>query len=323
MGYNTPPSIDPGFAAKCKYIADEIEKNYEKIVKSFVEGALRGAGITPKIRVSTLMQLAEGFLIPQVQKFEGGWGDHPSDSGGPTMRGVISSTFQGNYDRLFINATAGAGLGYISDKAKELKKNYPNVAGGDRRGEHVKGALYTFNSSHKVASLFIWGGLCSPSSGYPIAVMAEDAWLGYIQFEMCWGGGPGSVFSNSAKASYDGVAHKSFGRGKASGTDGWVSWIATLGSGKVEQFAVACFASQIGFYDRISRPGSKNNIFRKGWFNRLVNWPTSDLKMCIIINEVFNKNVTGMFKFDEKETAFLGAKAKIYESMTINYPTGG
>ena len=288
MGYNTPPSIDPGFAAKCKYIASEIEKNYEKIVKSFVEGALRGAGITPKIRVSTLMQLAEGFLIPQVQKFEGGWGDHPNDSGGPTMRGVISSTFQGNYDRLFINATKAAGLGYISDKAKELKASYPNVASGDRRGEHVKGAL-----------------------------------LGYIQFEMCWGGGPGSVFSNSAKASYDGVAHKSFGRGKASGTDGWVSWIATLGSGKVEQFAVACFASQIGFYDRISRPGNKNNIFRKGWFNRLVNWPTSDLKMCIIINEVFNKNVTGMFKFDEKETAFLGAKAKIYESMTINYPTGG
>ena len=45
--------------------------------------------------------------------------------------------------------------------------------------------------------------------------------------------------------------------------------------------------------------------------------------MCIIINEVFNKNVTGMFEFDEKETAFLGAKAKIYESMTIKYPTGG
>ena len=323
MAYTTPPSIDPGFAAKCKAIADEIDKNYEKIVKSFVEGALKGAGITPKIRVSTLMQLAQGFLIPQVQKFEGGWGDHPSDSGGPTMRGVISSTFQGNFDLLFIKATANAGLGHISDLAKALKAAYPNVAGGDVRGAHVKGALYTFNTSHKVASLFIWSGLCNKGSGYPIAVMAEDAWLGYIQFEMCWGGGPGSVFGDSSKAYYDGVAHKSFGRTKAEGTDGWVSWIASLGPGKVEQFAVACFAAEIGFYDRISRPGNKNNVFRKGWFNRLINYPTSDLKMCVIINEVFNKNVTSMFQFDEKEIAFLGAKAKVYESMTINYPTGG
>jgi hypothetical protein len=45
--------------------------------------------------------------------------------------------------------------------------------------------------------------------------------------------------------------------------------------------------------------------------------------MCIIINEVFNKNTTGMFEFNEKEIEFLSQKAKTYESMTINYPTGG
>jgi len=323
MSYTTPPSIESGFAAKCKEIADAVDKNYEKIVKSFVENAVKGAGVEPKVRVSTLMKLAEGFLIPQVQKFEGGWGDHPNDSGGPTMRGVISSTFQGNYDKLFIEATARAGLNEISIKAKALKAAYPNVAGGDARGEHVKGALYTFNSSHKVASLFIWSGLCSSYNGYPIVVMGEDAWLGYIQFEMTWGGGPGSVFGSSNKASFDGVAVKQYGK-KGMGTNGWCKWLSEdLGASKIPEFTVSCFASQVNFYDRISKPGNKNNVFRKGWFNRLINWPTSDLKMCIIINEIYNKNTTGMFEFNDKEKEFLTQKAKIYESLTINYPTGG
>ena len=318
-----PPIVQAGFAAECKAVADLVDENYEKLVESFVKIALQDAGIEPRIRISTLMKLCANFLIPQVQKAEGGWGDHPNDSGGPTMRGVISSTFQGNYDKLFVKGPKDAGLHEIAIKAEALAKKYPNVRGGDRRGEHVKGALYTFNSSHKVASLFIWSGLCSPQSGYPIAVMAEDAWLGYIQFEQAWGGGPGSVFGDSKKAYYDGVAAKKYGR-TTMGTKGWVKWIAeTLGPTKTPEFAVACFASQIDFYDRISRPGSKNNTFRKGWFNRLINWPTSDLKMCIIINEIFNKNTTGMFEFNEKEVEFLTQKAKTYESMTINYPTGG
>lgn len=322
MAYTTPPIIQSGFQQKCKEIANLIDQNYEKIIKSFVEGAIRDAGIEPRIRISTLMQLAQNFLIPQVQKFEGGWVDHPSDSGGPTMRGVISSTFQGNYDKIFINATKRAGLDNISIKAQALAKEFPNVRGGDRRGEHVKGALYTLNSSHKVSSLFIWSFLCSSSNGYPIAVMAEDAWLGYIQFETCWGGGSGAAFG-PGKASYDGVAKKGYGRNRM-GTAGWVKWLSEdLGPSKLPQFAVECFGSKIGFYDRISRPGSKNNVFRKGWFNRLINNPTSDLKMCIIINEVFNKNATGMFKFDDKEVEFLTQKAKIYESLQINYPTGG
>jgi hypothetical protein len=318
-----PPGIEGGFSTKCKQISNLIDQNYEKLVQSFVEKALQNAQIEPKIRTSTLMSLAQKFLIPQVQKFEGGWADHPSDSGGPTMRGVISSTFQGNFVKLFINATKDAGLDEISLKAAALKREYPNVAGGDRRGEYVKGALYTMLSSEKVASLFIWSFLCSSTSGYPIAVMAEDAWLGYIQFEMCWGGGPNAVFGDSGKAYYDGVAKQKYGRTEM-GTTGWVKWIANdLGPSKAPEFAVACFSSQIGFFDRISRPGNKNNAFRKGWFNRLINWPTSLLKMCIIVNEVFNKNSTGMFEFDEKEIEFLTQKAKIYESLIIKYPTGG
>ncbi len=317
-----PPIVQAGFAAECKEVADMVDKNYEKLVQTLVSSALTSAGIEPRIRVTTLMKMCQSFVIPQVQKFEGGWGDHPNDSGGPTMRGVISSTFQGNYNRLFIEIPKKAGLNAIAVKAEALAKKYPNVRGGDRRGEHVKGALYTFNTSHKVASLFIWNGLSKAETGYPIAVMAEDAWLGYIQFEMCWGGGAGSVFG-TGKASYDGVAKKKYGR-VAMGAKGWVKWISqTLGPSKTPAFAVDCFASQVDFYDRISRPGSKNNTFRKGWFNRLINWPTSDLKMCIILNEVFNKNVKGMFEFNEKETEFLTQKAKIYESMTINYPTGG
>jgi len=304
-----PPIVQAGFAAECKEVADMVDKNYEKLVQTLVSSALTSAGIEPRIRVTTLMKMCQSFVIPQVQKFEGGWGDHPND-------------FQGNYNRLFIEIPKKAGLNAIAVKAEALAKKYPNVRDGDRRGEHVKGALYTFNTSHKVASLFIWNGLSKAETGYPIAVMAEDAWLGYIQFEMCWGGGAGSVFG-TGKASYDGVAKKKYGR-VAMGAKGWVKWISqTLGPSKTPAFAVDCFASQVDFYDRISRPGSKNNTFRKGWFNRLINWPTSDLKMCIILNEVFNKNVKGMFEFNEKETEFLTQKAKIYESMTINYPTGG
>ena len=316
-----PPSCAPAFERQCIEIREELDKNYEKIITAAIQQAISKSGVTPKIRVGTLAKVCEGFLIPQVQKFEGGWGDHPNDSGGPTMRGVISLTFQGYYNRLFIEWPRLAGLNALADKAAALARSYPGVVGGGGRNADVKGALYQFNSSHKVASMFIWGGLCDSTTGYPIAVMAADAWLGYIQFEMCWGGGPGSVFG-PRKASFDGVAAKSFGR-SGTGSNGWAKWVNnTLDPAKLPEFAVACFASQVGFYDRISATG-KNTVFRKGWFNRLINFPTSDLKMCIIINEVFNKNTKSMFEFDAKEKEYLDAKAKIYESLTINYPTGG
>ena len=316
-----PPTCAPAFERQCIEIREELDKNYEKIITAAIKQAISKSGVTPKIRVETLAKVCEGFLIPQVQKFEGGWGDHPNDSGGPTMRGVISLTFQGYYNRLFIEWPRLAGLNAIADKAAALAKNYPGVIGGGGRNEHVKAALYNFNASHRVASMFIWGGLCDSTTGFPIAVMAADAWLGYIQFEMCWGGGPGSVFG-PGKASFDGVAAKSFGR-PGTGVNGWAKWVNnTLDPGKLPEFAVACFASQVAFYDRISATG-KNAVFRKGWFNRLINFPTSDLKMAIIINEVFNKNTKSMFTFDQKEKEYLDAKAKIYESLTISYPTGG
>lgn len=318
----TPPLVEAGFQKQLKDLANAIDSNYEKIVNMYVTNALKGAGVTPKIRINTLKALAQNFLVPQVQKFEGGWGEHPNDSGGPTMRGVISSTFQGGYKSLFIDAPKAAGLPTISAMAEKIMDKYPGVAKGDRKSAEVKGALYTLLTSEKVASLFIWKFLCQESTGYPIVVMGEDAWLGYIQFEMAWGGGPGSVFGDSGKAYYDGVAKKSFGR-KGMGTPGWTKWLSqTLGEDKIPEFAIACFSSQIGFFDRISRPGNKNNVFRKGWFNRLLNNPTSALKMCIIINEVFNKNSTGMFQFDENEKKFLLKKAKIYESLQISYPVG-
>jgi hypothetical protein len=317
-----PPTVAPAFANQCIEIRELVDKNYEKIVLAAIKQAVNQSGVTPRIRTNTLADLCEKFLIPQVQKFEGGWGDHPNDSGGPTMRGVITMTFQGYYRKLFIEWPRLAGLGEIATKAEALAKNYPGIVAGSTRGEHVKGALYHFNSSHKVASMFIWGGLCAANTGYPIVVMSADAWLGYIQFEMCWGGGPGSVFG-AGKAQFDVVAKNSYGR-DAMGVNGWAKWVCnTLDPAKVPEFASACFASQVGFYDRISRAGSKNNVFRKGWFNRLINSPTSDLKMAIIVNEVFNKNGKSLFKFDEAETAFLLQKAKIYESLTINYPTGG
>jgi len=172
-----------------------------------------------------------------------------------------------------------------------------------------------------VAQLFIWSFLCSSLNGYPIAVMAEDAWLGYIQFEMAWGGGPGKVFGGGAN--YDGVAQKEefgYNRNKK-GTQGWVKWLAEdLGPTKIPGFAMHCFFSHLSFFDRISRPGNKNNVFRKGWFNRLMNWPNSDLNMCIIVNELFNKNVSGMFEFDDKEKEFLTQKAKIYDTLVLYIP---
>jgi len=315
-----PPTCAPAFEKRCIEVREKLDADYQKIVTTGINRAITGAGVTPNIRTGTLADVCERFLIPQVQKFEGAWGDHPNDSGGPTMRGVISITFQGYYKQLFIEWPRLAGLTATANLAEQLAKDYPGVVGGGGRNEHVKAALYHFNSSHKVASLFIWGGLCSPSSGYPIVVMSADAWLGYIQFEMCWGGGPGSVFG-AGKASFDGVARR-FGR-SGMGANGWAKWCCnTLDPAKAPEFAAACFASQVGFYDRISASG-KNNVFRKGWFNRLINWPTSDLKMAIIINEVFNKNGLSMFKFDQQEMNFLNAKAKIYESLTINYPTGG
>lgn len=318
----TPPSLDPTFEKRCIEVREAMDKSYKKIVVKAAASAVGAAGVTPRIRISTLADYCEKFAIPIRQKFEGLWGDHVNDSGGPTMRGVITVTFQGYYKKLFIDWPRAAGESATAALSEKLIKDYPDILTGGGRGDKVKGALYTILSSHQCGALFIWAFLCEPSAGYPIVVMSAEPWLGYLQFMECWGGGSGAVFG-PGKAAYDVIAKNSFGR-PTLGATGWPKWICnTLDPARLPELAVACFAGQVGFYDRISRPGNKNNQFRKGWFNGLINNPTSNLKMAIITNEVFNKNGKGWFEFDAAEKEYLGTKAKIWESMTITYPTGG
>jgi len=326
-----PSSILPEFQKACIEIRDELHKNYGIIIEAVAAKAVKQSGVTPKIKVETLVKFCEGFVIPQIQRLDGGWVDHPKDEGGPTMRGIISVTFQAEYNKIFIEWPRLAGLNSLADKAEALALKYEGVRGGNSNNSEVKAALFAFNSSNRVSAMFIWSILCSPGAGFPIAVMSADAWLGFIQFDMCWAGGITAVFSTAStkdrKAEFDVVAQK-FGY---TGTPGqqwaWAKWINdTLPPPNLPKFAVACFASQVSYYDRalpVSGVEVENLVFRGYHFDRLINNKVSTLKMCIIINEIFNKNTKTLFTFDEKEKEYLSVKAATYETLSINYPTGG
>ena len=71
----------------------------------------------------------------------------------------------------------------------------------------------------------------------------------------------------------------------------------------------------------ISRPESKNSVFRKGWLNRLVNdQKYSNIATLVKINELFNLNSRGEYQLSQEELQHLKVKAEIYKTLSIQIP---
>jgi hypothetical protein len=307
MSYSTPPALNPTTSASIISLRNTIVKNATEIKQRMVAKAIDRSGVTPKINIQAVVQYIEGVIIPTIGKWEGGWSDHPNDSGGPTMRGVILTTLVSTFDDLFVNS----GVSEVTSAANKWNNQYPNWSKGPAKQNALgKQLLYELCGSTEVASLFMYKFLCSKSNRYPVAIMTEDPYLGYFLMDMAWGSGPGFFTSNGI----DTLAKEYGWNG-----ENFAKFCVNLGD-KTPEFAIRCLQKRVDFILKISQPGSKNSVFRKGWMNRTVNNKNSQLAMLVITNEIFNLNTKGLFNFTVGETAHLQRKAQIYKQLEITLP---
>ena len=303
--WETPPTLDPGLAADAKAMAAVFSANVNAIPLAMHERAIKAAGVTPKVSLPALIDMINKLLIPTVQEHEGGWGDHPNDSGGPTMRGVILTTFVSSFDEIFTGTSVQA----VNTAANNFNRKYPTWKTDKNLGKQV---LYLVNEDKRVAGLFYHLFCASRVNRYPIAVMVEDPYLGFLFAEGVWGSG-GGVFEN---ARLNQMAQKFGWNGNAST---WASHIHSLGD-RTAEMAMEVIRYRYDHLIRISRPGNKNSVFRKGWLNRLVNFPNSNLMHVVILTENFLLNKRNLFKFSPQEMAHMKRKADIYMTTKIELP---
>jgi len=306
--YQTPPTIDKILEQEMKAFASIASKNAPAIANALLSKALLAAGITkPKISLKSLIQLTDKLIIPTIHSFEGGWSDHPNDSGGATMRGVIVSSFTTNFDSIFLNT----GVSEVKTAATNWNTKYPTWK---TDLEFSKRFMYMVLGDAKVAGLWIHKFLASKSNRYPIAIMTEDPFLGFFFVECCWGSGPGVYGKN--RADFDTLLSQ---YGWSGSQTSWSSFILSLGD-KTPEIATKCLLNRFNHIMRISKPESKNGVFRKGWLNRLINDKNSNMMMMIKINETFNLNESGLFSFTTAEAEHLNRKAAIYKTVELDFP---
>ena len=309
MAYTTPPTLNPTLKQDIDAMNSVFAKNVNLIARSLANGALKSSGIqTPKVSVPKLIQLLDNTIIPTIQYWEGAWSDHPSDSGGPTMRGVILQTFKQTFNQIFVNT----GIPDVKAAAERFNAKYPSWRNDDTVGKQI---LYEVNLNAKVAGLWIVLFFCSKSCRYPLAIMTEDPFLGYFLAECCWATGPG-VYGPS-RCNFDQVARQYGWNGN---TSQFALFCANLGP-KTGEFASKLVEKRVQWIMKISAPGSRNAVFRKGWLNRLVNDPTrSNIATLIKINETFNLNNSKTYAFNSNEAQHLVTKGETYKTFSLSIP---
>lgn len=307
MSYTTPPILEPSLQQELTQLTNLAAQDADLIAEKMFTAAIQAAGITPKVSLKSLTQLVNSIIVPTTHQWEGLWSDHPNDSGGATNRGIILSTFTSSFDYIFIQCG--------TPRVRAAAQNFNARRGTWKTNSTIgKQALYVVGNNEKVAGLWIVKFLCDKSCRYPIAVMSEDAFLGFFLAECCWGSGPGCYQSNG----FDTLARQYGWNGN---TADWPSFCVSLGS-RSPEFAAKLVEKRLQFILNISKPGSKNNVFRKGWLRRLANdTKNSNIAMLVKINEIFNLNSNGLFKLTQQELSHLNTKAESYKTFAINVPT--
>jgi hypothetical protein len=309
--YKVPPQVSPQIKQATDILRNTIVANYNNIARAMIASAFKATGIKPKIGPDALIQLTEKYVIPVMQKAEGGWVDDPRDRGGPTMRGVILKTLRGTFDDLFINSNV--------TQVKQLAQTFNGLFNWKKDDAIGKQFLYTLCSESKIGALFIYKYMTTADARYPAVVMSEDPWLGFFFLESVWMTGS-KVYKPFAPkvggADFDGVL-KSYGWN--GNNSSFVKYIHSLGD-KTAEVAGKVLLARYNHFIKLSQPGMKDAVHRKGWLNRLLYDNNSNLKMIVNLNEMFNLNSKGYFKFTQQEQEHLKRKGSVYKTFKVEIP---
>lgn len=306
MAYETPPTIAPNVTEAIGKLVTLIGANYENLVDKLLTGCLTSSGIGVGVpngdfpTKETITQFINNQVVPITQKFDSGWLNHPTDSRGLIMKGVSIDMFRSKFNSILVDTNITEIKTAVTDIDRVLPKWRSDIV-------QCQQYMYQLLSDQKASSLWIWSYLTGATERYPAAVMAVDAYLGYLFFEFCWTTGV-SVYSNGE---IDSVA-------KTYGWDGSSNrWISFLISKSIDtpKITMDILAKRAAY---INNKGKNNPDYLKGWMDRFINNPGSNLDYLVVVNENFNLNKKSLYTFSNTLKVKLEQKAATYKTLKIN-----
>lgn len=307
MSYSAPPSSNPELEKDVQKLLTALQLGRVNIQNKLWKLGMDNSGVTPRLSQLTHLDFIIKVVRPLIFHWDSGWADHPKDKNGVTMRGVTLPTFIDSFDFLYI----AQGTSGTQEAAQQINTKYPNWK---KDVELSKQLMYKICGSSNADILYIFYYLITSESRWPIAVMSEDPYLGYLLAESVWTVGTDVYSAN--KANLDEILVKLGWNGEPKT---WALYLAGLGD-KTPQVATQILLYRYNHITRMTQPGSEMASYKDGWLNRLLNDPKSDLLSLIQINEDFNLNVNNKFIFSEAEKSHLKRKAEIYKKISIQLP---
>jgi hypothetical protein len=309
--WKTPPSVSPAVLTASKNFVSVVKSNLQAIKKAIILNSFP-RGLNPYLSAETVVNIVEKIVVGPTHAAEGGWGDHPNDNGGPTMRGVILITFRGLFDNIFIDT------GIVAKEAREFKKlGWFTGVKGSPGWEMAKQVLYQVCGDAEVASLFVYQFAASTSNRSPAAVMSTDPWLGFLMHQAAWASGAGywkqynygSIFT---KYGWTGGSIATFVKGRVSYNNN------NLQINPPGNLVGELLGQHANWITANTKPGMRLEPFRKGWLNRLVYTPSISWTHAIVsVNSEIAKN---SLTTNPTEQGYLKALAAYYNQLVIDFP---
>lgn len=206
-----------------------------------------GISVGP-IRKENIVTFYDSVWCPNRKSWEGGWVDDPDDSGGPTMVGVTLSSLQSSFDTLFGNIEGASQInatGWKTDRALGCQ------------------VLFRMLSAPEIQDIYMYKFYCSKDGGQANVIATVDPWFSLIVVGSYWGTG-GSYYNKG----FSNIAREYGYTGDRTGFGPFVASIRD--PKKLVEFSVKSYTARVQFMLDISKEGSKNAKFRKGWMNGMV-----------------------------------------------------
>lgn len=313
--YTTPPQITSNIKQGATDFLRVVKPKIPAIKAALVNKAFANTKVkSTYLSAATVSNIIDKLIIAPTHAAEGGWVDHPNDSGGPTMRGVILNTFRGTFDTIFINT----GIQDVSSAAVKFKSlGWYTGNKGTAGWELGKQALFLICSDSDVASLWVHAFGSLSSNRYPSAVMATEPYLGYLMHQGAWASGGGYWTLYRYNTAFNSIGYNS-STSVASFVQTLVSFNEPGTLVKDDAYPLALKALVEHGNWILTQKNTKNGVFVEGWLNRLVfNPPISWTHNVVNFVDAFEK---GLIATNEKEQKYLLAKAKLYKQTEIVFP---
>ncbi len=306
--YTIPSTRSKSIQDRINQMADVFERNVDLLVDLIVTKGLANSGlISTKVSKQNIIQLMDSTIIPQMHSWESSWIDNPTQPDKPSMKGVSLDLFTTSFNSIFIDTD----ITEVADVARSWNTDYPFWRS---QPEFSKVLLSLVCGRPKLAALYVYYVFSSQDARYPIAVMTEDPWLGFLLGQSVWSSN--YYVYDPFYMDFSGVATR-YGWNGLVGS--WVVFIQNLNT-LTPQFALDCFLNKYNYIRKMSKPEGPNAIYRNAWLERLVNSDRSDLMLLIKITETFCLNVKRNYDLSENESQHLMQKASSYKQMELKLP---